>query len=332
MPIDNPLSYLLYLLRLAIGQPSGQHPPLAPDEWRAVYSLSKLHAVVGVAWDGVELLQQFSPEAADTMPADVAGKWFADVQMIEAANSRLMRCAQQLQARLQSDGLPTLLLKGASLAAFYPHPEHRQASDIDLWVPAKDEHSLSDQRQVLISYLKQQPHFAIGEVVYHHIETTYQGQTEVEFHVTPTWLCNPLTNSRLQRLFAQNYDILTPDMQELYCLLHAFRHIYHDGLALRHVLDFYLVSTSNRRRGIPVPDKLYAQLGLQSFAQTVSEVADYVMGKTPADRLSARAMHIVQALSERRVSRCVQWDYPGETLCHLPWRSIHYLWRRMNQY
>ena len=292
--------------------------------------MAKKHAVLGIAWDGVEQLQVQSPEAIHSLPADLMGKWFADAQAIAAANARMASQAAEVQAMLQQGGFESLILKGASLAAYYPHPAHRQASDIDLWVlPKQAGQSLADHRRALFAFLQRQD-ITIDAVVYHHIETTIRG-TDVEMHITPTWLCNPCHNRRLQQLFAR-IGQLTPEEQELYCLLHAFRHIYHDGLALRHVLDYHLVSRHNRETNIPAPEALYCQLGLRRFARVMDELSAHLFAPQTSGRLSAPAQHMLAALPERRTSRRARWDYPAETLCVLLWRCVHYLWRRWNNY
>ena len=331
MLTDKSFRFLLYLLRLADGQPADEPVALSPDEWREVYRFAVKHAVIAVAWDGVEQLQSAAPEALQSMPADVTGKWFADVQAIDAANRRLAKQAAAIQSRLNAAEFDSQILKGAALAAFYPKPAHRQSADIDLWIkqPNSPQASLKAQRQELLSYLRQQPDITIGETVYHHIETTIDG-IEVEYHVTPTWLCNPRNNRRLQRLFADAGQ-WTPELQELYTLLHAFRHIYHDGIALRHVMDYYLVCRHNRLTGVQPPNDLYIQLGFHSFAEAMNEVAAVIFATAPA-QLSKHAQHILAALPERQMSQAVRWDYPAETLFNLPWRTIHYLWRKMNHY
>lgn len=329
---DRAFAYLIYLLRLALGEELGRPGLIIPDDWREVYRMAQRHAVIGVAWDGVERMQAEAPDMLGSMPADLMGKWFADVQTIAAANSRMAKQTERVQANLQAGGFDSQILKGASLAAYYPKPAQRQAADIDLWVsPTQaNQKSLKAQRQTLMDYLRQQPDITVGEVVYHHIETTING-TEVELHVTPTWLCNPIHNRRLQQLFSQAGG-LSPELQELYTLLHAFRHIYHDGLALRHVLDYYLVCLHNHKAGIQVPEAFYRQLGLTCFARTMNELSGYLFGPQNADLLSGNARHLLAALPQRQVARRVQWDYPAETLCVLPWRTIHYLWRKANNY
>lgn len=308
-------------------------PDLSPDEWREVYRLSAKHAVIAIAWDGVEQLQQRSPQALQSMPADLMGKWFADVRTVETANRQMSGLAAQVQKLLNDGGFDSQVLKGSTLAACYPNPEHRQSADIDLWVLPCSNQSLrlSVFRQQLLTFLYCQPQITVGEVVYHHIETMIDG-TEVEFHVTPTWLCNPWHNRCLQHLFCDSRN-LTPELLELYTLLHAFRHVWHDGIALRHLLDYCLVCRQNRHMNIPAPADLYRQLDLTSFAQTMDElIACCLAPHDSAESLSPRAMHILQALPERQVSRIVCRDYPQEHLFNLPWRAMHYLWRKRNNY
>lgn len=308
-------------------------PSLSLDEWRKVYHLSAKHAVVALAWDGVEQLQQQNPEVLQSMPADLMGKWFADVHAIEAANIRMTKLAAKVQKILNDGGFDSCLLKGASLAQYYPKPEHRQSADIDLWVLPGSNQSLrlSVFRQQLLTFLHRQPQITVGEVVYHHIETMIDG-TEIEFHITPTWLCNPWHNRRLQQLFCESRS-LTPELQELYTLMHAFRHIWHDGIALRHLLDYCLVCRQNRQMNIPAPAALYRQLGLNTFAQAMDElIACCLAPQDNAESLSPRARHILQVLPERQVSGVVCRDYPQEHLFNLPWRAIHYLWRKRNNY
>lgn len=330
--VEKAWTCLLSMLRMAVAKQSDSPGPLAPAEWREVYRLAARHAVIAVAWDGIEHVQSLSPDVLQSMPTDLMGKWFADAQAIEASNCDLAKQAATIQSQLTEAGFESQILKGSSLAAYYPVPAHRQSADIDLWVTQSDSPHVSLQalRQALLAYLQKQPAITVGEIVYHHIETMHNG-IEVEYHVTPTWLCNPIHNSRLQTLFAQTGQ-MTSELQELYTLLHAFRHIYHDGIALRHILDYWFVSRHNRQAGVQPPQDLYRQLGLTTFVHAMNEVTEYIFGENEPKQLSSRAKHILSALPERRVSCAVKWDYPTETLFNVPWRGMHYLWRKKNHY
>jgi len=337
---------LLYLLRLGLrGNDGGnvQYPhqvvALNAGDWQEVYRLALKHAVIGIAWDGVERLQAKSPEMLRDMPADLMGRWFADVQTIENANWYMAEQTAQMQERLRIAGFESVILKGAAFAQYYPAPARRQSTDIDLWVlPRKSDRSasLSVHRRRLIAFLLQQQDVVIDKVMYHHIETTCGHDTDIEFHVTPTWLYNPVHNYNLQSLFAQA-RMLTPDLNELYTIMHAFRHMFYDGISLRQLLDYYQISQSNRRTGVGVPKSLYRQVGLSSFAKAMDEVADLCFGGHDVnDRISAtvsdrRAQHIVRFLPDKGTSDSLRWDYPGEIMFSLSWRSVHFVWRMMNK-
>ena len=333
---------LAYLLRLAIADSGGQYVSqlknpglLSVEDWYEAYHLAVKHAVIALAWEGVVRIQAEDPLCLQNLPAELMGKWFADVQTIETENLHLEHRVAQLQVFLQKGGFASELLKGASFAAYYPNPAHRQSSDIDMWVLPKHGQKLSEHRHALIAYLLERD-IPIGEVVYHHIDAKVFDDTNTELHVSPTWLYSPIRNIRLQKLFAQVRQ-LSPDLQELYALLHAFRHIYHDGIALRHVLDYYLISSHNRQNGIASPEMLYKQLGLKSFAQTMNEVAGFCFGGHVADTtsgepLSLPARHLIQVLPYRNVTCAVLCDYKQETLCSLPWRAVHFLWRRWHKF
>lgn len=307
---------------------------LSAKQWWDTYHLAVKHAVAALAWDGIARLQSKAPNVLCNMPVDLMGKWFADVQVIEITNSRMKKQATELQNLLLEGHYNSQILKGTALAAYYPNPTHRQSADIDLWVRPNDSDqtvSLAVLRRELIAFLRRQPIVDVDEVVYHHIGTMIGG-TRVELHVTPTWLFNPFYNSRLQRLFMQTRQF-SPELQELYTLLHAFRHVWYGGITLRHVLDYYFIHRYNNKVGNQVSKALYAQLGLTPFAQAMDEVANYSFD-TPIsiDVLSPRARHLLQALPERRTSRAIRCDYPQELLFRLPWRCAHHLWRKANGY
>ncbi len=331
--IDKEFLALIALLRLAVNpaaeQPQ-QQPVLIADEWREVYHLAVKHAVVALAWDGVERLQSQTPDALRAFPADLMGKWFADVQAIEAANSQMAMQASYLHFFMQEGDFDAYTLKGVTWAAYYPKPEHRQSADIDLWVlPNKNKlASLQERREALIAFLNSRE-VPIGEVVYHHLEAKFFRNTEVELHVTPTWLYNPLHNNRLQQQFL-HARFLTHELQETYALLHAFRHIYHDGLALRHMLDYFVICRANREKDIAAPSKFYRQIGMNSFARAMDELSEYLFASpaTSSIHLSRCARHLLDALPLRHISKRVQWDYPSETIWRFPWRTAHFFWRK----
>lgn len=353
---DKVFAYLLNLLHLGLAEDAVEQlsfdeaETLSRDEWWQLYQTAKRHAVVGVTWDGVVRLQTYAPETLHAMPAELLGKMFADVQLIERANSAKQQQIAKIQSVLRSGGYNSIELKGNAVAAYYPRPQHRQSADIDIWaLPRIDDQGrlqdLSRHRQGLLSLLRAQ-NIRCGNVVYHHIEIPEAalGKYETELHTTPTWLYHPIYNSRLQGMFAEEAQAMqqgrapgmSDEVQEIFVLLHALRHIYHDGLALRHLVDYYCVRNRNRANGVPVPTQVLRSIGMTTFARTMDELVDALFAAPQAgkvrDGLSPRAKHILNALPKREISRRVKWDYPQETLSALLWRTRHYLWRKANHY
>ena len=331
------LALLNYLLCLALGKDSALTDMPTAQMWRHTFMLAKKHNVVAIAWDGLLILQQHTPQAFSTLSQQLLGQWFADTHAIESVNRGRVKQIERVQDDLLKQGFSSIVLKGSSLAKFYPEPLHRQSSDIDLWLLSTA--SYHAQRTAIIDYLRS-ANIGIEEVVYHHIVTNYFPSAEVELHVTPTWLCSPWRNRRLQEAFRQEGSRLlngghtmSASMMELYMIVHAFRHIYHDGLSLRHMLDYYLVRENNRRNSVPAPSSLLRDIGLATFASAMDEVTNYLFGGVSAYPQSLLSQHLLSAIRNGKYPLMYKLiDYPIETLCNPLWRVVHRWWRITNHY
>lgn len=94
-----------------------------------------------------------------------------------------------------------------------------------------------------------------SKVVYHHADFPKIDDVEVEVHFTPSWMNCYFTNRKLQHyfhaskteLFQQNSnsskDIPVPTLafNRVYILVHIYRHLFHEGIGLRQLMDYYFV-------------------------------------------------------------------------------------------
>ena len=141
---------------------------------------------------------------------------------------------------------------------------YRTPGDIDIW--------LNGSRKEILSYVRK--HVPNSVVVYHHADFLKIEGVEVEVHFTPSWMNSPVTNRRLQRFFRESADALfarndnvnaddncLPDggfryryrhryseipspnlaFNRVYILVHIYRHLFHEGIGLRQLLDYYFV-------------------------------------------------------------------------------------------
>lgn len=97
------------------------------------------------------------------------------------------------------------------------------------------------------------------EVCYHHTTLPEETWGDVELHYRPSFDNVPLVNWRMQRWFRENEQwgmetyapaeglripVPTVSFNAVYQMIHIYRHLFHDGIGLRQLLDYYFVLRS----------------------------------------------------------------------------------------
>lgn len=353
------------LIKIAIGNASCLSRTPSAQEWKELYDIAKKQSLVGVCFAGVQKLvdQQQAPEQMLYLT------WMGMAAKIQQRNEVVNQQCVELQKRLSSDGFDAVVLKGQSVARKYGTlASLRQSGDIDAW--------LTGDRNQIKDYITK--NYPIGEVIYNHAHVHIFDDTEVEVHFTPSWLYSPFRNEKLQEWFQGYQESFRFKFQEedgfkspsvefdlVYLILHNYRHLMHEGLGLRQVMDYYFALRS-------VPDGLTSNsfstskhqevlstmqlLGLLRFAEAMMYVLQIVFGldeqdmickpdKKRGERLLTEIMRggnmgrgddRTRKASSRmgyfweHVSR--QWsfmrDYPSEVLWSPLWKTWHFIMRK----
>ena len=118
---------LLHLLRQTLQQSAKANAVLSlpPPKWQQLVTLADCHEVLTlleITWDSAPL----SDEQRLRIQAKTARTIQKSIQL-QALNARLT-------ALLASEGITAITLKGCTVSRFYPTPEFRKTSDIDLFV------------------------------------------------------------------------------------------------------------------------------------------------------------------------------------------------------
>lgn len=121
----------------------------------------------------------------------------------------------------------------------------RMPGDIDLWVEGGREKVLQFLKS---SYLK------TGTVVIHHVDTSIIEGVETEVHFLPSYSYNYLRYIKYKKFFKeeanQQFDHFdeqvgfaypTNRFNAVYLMMHIFRHVFHEGIGLRQLMDYYFV-------------------------------------------------------------------------------------------
>lgn len=282
--------HLFELLQVAIGNRKALTSRLTDEEWESLYSECEKHALLGIAFCGVERLpkEQFPP-------FDVAAEWVHDAQVAKERNKKLNAECEALAKQLENDGLWSCILKGQSNLVNYPEylRDSRTAGDIDVWCAPISRQDKGER--MVIEYALSRAKAAnqpVPEVRYHHVELENVYPVDVEIHHRPSFMCSPLRNIRLRnwcRKFEGANEIASIDGHEfpvpsvsfnaVYQLVHIYRHLFDEGIGLRQILDYYMVLRRFREDGLEFREEsweIIGRLGMKRFASAIMYVLQKV--------------------------------------------------------
>ena len=103
---------------------------LNADDWVQLARLAEEQSVRGLVYRALTHL----PESVQ-VPGDIVFGLMARAEEIRLRNRKKEAVAARLMARFQAAGLTPQILKGSSVAAFYPIPALRESGDIDFYFP-----------------------------------------------------------------------------------------------------------------------------------------------------------------------------------------------------
>lgn len=201
---------------------------------------------------------------------DLIMSWMGDVMKISRRNKKVNHDVVELFANLENKGLQCCLLKGQGNALMYPRPDSRISGDIDVWARIKvRSEELGDRSKIregeieqIIKLVKQEK--PAGRAYYHHIDGKDIHGTPVEIHYRPQFMFGWQHNRALQSYFQQQADkqfehkvslngheiaIPTPEFNACFQLSHIFNHLFHEGIGLRQIVDYYYVLVTLQKEG-----------------------------------------------------------------------------------
>lgn len=98
--------------------------------WVGIVKLARQQSVVGLLYDAVTLLP-----GNVKVPGDIILALMAGAEETRRDNRRKAVVSASLMARFQAQGLEPLIMKGSTVARYYPVPELRLSGDIDFFFP-----------------------------------------------------------------------------------------------------------------------------------------------------------------------------------------------------
>lgn len=299
----NSAANFFHLLQYALGN-RNDCPVLTLGEWREVYAEAQRQALAAFLGDALSraghVLKDIDADSEREFTR-LLMQWTAQVMQQSAINRHVSANAVGVAASFWRAGFECCLLKGQGNAMLYPNPDARTAGDIDMWVrprlePGQRRRTGSDALSVIAFIRRKLPQ---AEVVYHHVECPPYHGSPVEAHYRPQFMFSAWHNVRLQRYFLRNADrqfrhkvslgggeiaVPTAGFNAVFQLSHIFNHLFHEGIGLRQLVDYYYVvehlTAEERHEDWPA---VLRPLGLLGMAGAVMWILVDRFGM-PADR------------------------------------------------
>ena len=144
-PSDNIAQALFFLVRSALGLPCTTEGTGVPDgsvpdrdsfteaDWQAILDLARKQTVTGLLFRGVAKLP-----AEVQVPDSLVFPLMQEADKVRKQSRLVARTAAEVVSFFEGRSLHPIILKGPSVAAFYPEPDLRESGDIDVYFIEKE--------------------------------------------------------------------------------------------------------------------------------------------------------------------------------------------------
>lgn len=237
-------------------------------EWGRVFNLAKSQSVLALVADVVlsdrEINSRFSEKTQEKLRS------FMMANMMTA--DRLSLLIVKYVSLLRDSDIAPVLMKGHSLAQFYPKPKLRQCGDIDLYVGVKNYEKAYEVMKKSSDSIDDPEVLKIGQ----HF-SSFKGGLEVEVHryaeIYPSRKLNVVYQvfsknglaTGLVPMIIDGVSVNTPsDTYNCYYLFsHLFNHFLSGGIGFRQLMDWALfIFNRSERLNIPELEDMIKRMGM----------------------------------------------------------------------
>ena len=282
-------SQFFALLRSGLWNEVPERTPFAVGvDWDALYRLSREQTVVPLVGDGINRLpKEFLPKNQPKLLDPFLGNMMSTAKRNRSLDTFIPKLFNALQ------GIPTVLVKGQSLAQDYPDPARRQPGDIDLLLLPS---SYDAAKAVLL------PKASV--VLEEKRSIWHQGMrfksVEVELHGSISTLMSRKLDQKLAALLEELFDgrsfpvvtldgaeipVPDPGFNAVYIFVHFLQHYWAGGVGLRQLVDWMTFVSVHKRDIHPVIlEKRLEDLGLMHLWKVFTGFAQEYLG-CPVEKL-----------------------------------------------
>lgn len=270
---------------------------LSLGDLNAARTVASAHGLSAIAYNVLEKVLENNPERRNEIPIPILLQWYGQSVQQTALFNKNWRAACSLSSLLGEHGIEAVVLKGRSIAQYYPIPEHRYSCDLDLFVAGDDWERACEILEAKDIRLERE--------VYKEVEFSFDGvHVELHRYITPVrgnktllrferYLRNVLKES--PKTYFEGTKLVCPPLMFTVMLYieHALGDLLHDKLTLKHVADWIVLRKQEiDRTEIEARCK---DFGFFRFLMLMDALADVVEGKVEMASLPSSYREVMEA-------------------------------------
>lgn len=282
---------VLELIQIALGKRNELSLVPTAHQWDQVKSFAGRHALAGIVFSAIEKLPQTQhPNKAVIMAL------YAQAECYKRNYAKHQTVANKLSQLWSTLGVETIVLKGCSIAQYYPKAELRYSCDLDLFAPSgwKEACTLLELKGINLEY-----------EVYKEVEFKVDG-VYVEFHryITPVRGNKNLYNFELylreqlsqEKEHFEDSLLVKPPLLFIVMLYveHALGDFLNGHLSFKHIVDWVVLR--NQSFDKTEFHNNCQQFGFDRFLTLLNTITDVVEGRKSYDKLSITEQKIFKEL------------------------------------
>ena len=254
---------------------------VSPEQWNWAFGILSMHGLAGYLYDALEGM----PEEARP-PKEVVLKFISAKMNAQKSYAKLKDLAAKIDQVVKDAGVKCLLLKGLSLAEYYPRPEARKFLDIDLYAPDASyvvDDAFKAKGVEIDSDFYRHSHMTLGGILVenHHCLLDVRGRKRL------AELDADLKSMALEHL--SSFDgpgLYYPDARFslIFNLHHAMSHFVYEGISFKFLVDWiYFLRKEKELLSSNQTEASLREHGLMKFAAVMSEVSVRYLGLSSVD-------------------------------------------------
>ena len=293
--------FLLNLIRAAIDGFEGSTIPVSFD-WDALIAEAKRQGVAVIASDGLQKLYDSGvyTELGNKELRRVKARWFAKTMDYEHRYDSQIKKAKMLGHWFAEEGIQTVVLKGFTVSSCYPNPSHRYSADLDCFLLKEGEHfdaykrgnRIVEKRGIRVdrSFYKNSSFDLAGLYVENHkFCTPFRGNDSLKRF--EQLLQGLILEGPFSALGDTGLLEPCPLASALFLTEHAYSHFLHEGLTLKHLLDWALFRRQHTDDVDWVAfDGYVDEYGFRRFFDAYEHVGEFVLGSRGTLTMSEKQM------------------------------------------